>query len=69
MAIYKISDLLECFNELFSDGFEFVDISELPAEDDETACLNIDAIETDGSTVSDQIDSVELPAAYNYEAE
>lgn len=68
MAIYKISELLECLNDYQQQGLEYVAISELPAEDDDVATLDIDAIELDGSTINDQIDSVELPENYDYQA-
>lgn len=68
MAIYKITELLDCLNDYQQQGLEYVDISELPAEDDMAATLNIDAIESDGSTVCDQIDAVELPDNYDYQA-
>ena len=68
MAIYKITELLDCLNDYQQQGLEYVDISELPAEDDMDATLNIDAIEYDGSTINEQIDAVELPDNYNYQA-
>lgn len=61
MAVYKISDLLECIQSMKKDGFEYIEISE--TEDDEEATLCIGAIAED-HTEEDFIDSVSLPSNY-----
>lgn len=68
MAIYKISDLLHSLNKATNDGFEYVELSEVPPEDDEPACLFASYIIEACAAEEDIIDSSELPENYFYPA-
>lgn len=61
MAVYKLSDVLECIQSMKKDGFEYIEITE--ADDDDEPTLCIEAIAED-HTEEDFIDSVSLPSNY-----
>ena len=66
MAIYKIDELLDMLNSYKHDGFEYVEIDEIPADSDEdsTASLDICGCVSEFETVEDTVFSVELPPNY-----
>lgn len=64
MSIYKISDLLNSLNSAKKDGFEYVDISIIPPEDDMEESISLDFIEDSSSSENDMIDSVSIPDDY-----
>lgn len=64
MAIYKIDDVLKPILDMKKVGYEYIEISELPEEDDMEACLNIDAIIDISSSEGDFVDAVQLPEDY-----
>ena len=67
MAIYKTSDLLDILSEIINDGYEYVEVMELDAEDDIPAALNFSAIESDCCSVDyDNVESAEIPDDYDY---
>ena len=65
MAIYKISDFISTLQSAQHDGYEYVDLSIIEADEDsdETLALNyiVDSLETS----EDFVDSVELPPDYS----
>ena len=67
MAIYKTSDLLNMLSEIINDGYEYVEVMELDAEDDIPAALNFSAIDSDDCSIDyDNVESVEIPDDYDY---
>ena len=67
MAIYKISDLLDSLKSAMSDGFEYVEISEIDHDEDEdfdSNTLSLSYIESEISSEDDMIDAVTLPPNY-----
>lgn len=67
MATYKTVDLINRLSELINDGYEYVDITELDADEEFPSCLSFSAIEDSSSSVDfEEIDSVELPEDYDY---
>ncbi len=64
MAIYEIKELVDSLLNAKSDGYEYVDISEIPCDDDDVTVLNLDYRENCNTGETDMIDSVELPADY-----
>lgn len=68
MATYKISDLHNRLCEMSADGYEYVDIALLSADDDLPECLCFKAIENSYCTVDyETVDSCELPEDYDIE--
>lgn len=65
MAVYKISDLLDCLNSMRQGGIDFVELEESDAYDDEPVSLWVSGIADKHSTVEDSIDSVSLPDGYS----
>lgn len=68
MAIYKLSEVLNSLKSMAREGYEYIELSEvLPEEDDDDdlACLNIDAIISCNDTECDIIDAVKLPKNYH----
>jgi hypothetical protein len=65
MAIYKISDLLSTLQSSQHDGYEYVDLSLIEADEDsdESLVLNYIVDSLEGS--EDFVDSVELPPSYS----
>lgn len=67
MAIYKVSDLLNRLEKIAIEGYEFVDIHELEADDEFPAALLVNAIEDfDFSSEDEEISSVEIPKDYDF---
>ncbi len=64
MYVYKISDLLKSLKSAQSDGFEYVSVSVLPAEDDMEESIDLEYIEDQDSTAVDSIDAAILPDNY-----
>ncbi len=64
MYVYKISDLLKSLKSAQRDGFEYVSISVLPAEDDMEESIDLEYIEDADSSAVDSIDTVILPENY-----
>lgn len=64
MAIYKLSEILGCIKSMSDDGFEYVNISEIPSDEEYPASLNIEAVIDENSSEEEQIDSVTLPKNY-----
>ncbi len=68
MATYKISDLYNRLCEMSADGYEYVDIALLSADDDLPEVLSFYAIENSyGSVDYEPVDSCELPEDYDIE--
>ena len=67
MAIYKTSDLLDMLSEIINNGYEYVEVMELDAEDDMPAALDFSAID-DGCCSVDygDVESTEIPNDYDY---
>ena len=64
MAIYKLSEILNCLKSMSDDGYEYVVVTELETVGEYTAVLSIDAIISEDATENEQIDSVNLPHGY-----
>lgn len=68
MQVFKISDLINSLNSAKKDGFEYVSLSIVEADDDDsdlnydTLCL--DYVDDDSSSEGDMIDSISLPDNY-----
>lgn len=68
MATYKISDLHNRLCEMSVDGYEYVDIALLSADDDTPECLCFEAVEDSCGLVDyETVDSCELPEDYDIE--
>ena len=50
MAIYKLSEILNCLKSMADDGYEYVDVTELEPEGEYPAVLSIDAIISEDAT-------------------
>lgn len=62
MSTYKVREVLDCLCEVIRDGYPFVDISEIAADDELPASLCIDAIASQYEVINyDDIDSCDLP--------
>ena len=65
MATYKTIELINRLSELINNGYEYVDVSIIEADEDLPESLPFDAIESDSCFVDyEEIDSVELPEDY-----
>lgn len=68
MAYYKIDEIFEIISSMKKDGFKYVEISIVNADDDDEEnvgeSLVIDAIISETETETDIIDSVTLPDSY-----
>ena len=58
MAAYLLKDLLDRLSEIASDGYRVVEISELEAEDDLAACLDLTAKSDQSDEDYGQIDAL-----------
>lgn len=65
MFVYKISEILKSLNSMKSDGYEYVSLDIIPADDDcPEDTLSIECIESANDSECDTIDSVILPSDY-----
>lgn len=48
MPVFKISDIIARLKEIQSDGFEYVDLTILDGEDDESTTLEFESCAADG---------------------
>lgn len=64
MFVYKISELLDSLQQAKKDGFEYVSLSVLDAEDDLPESVDLDYVHTRNDSETDSIDSVILPDDY-----
>lgn len=68
MATYKTIELINRLSELVNNGYEYVDLSIIEADEDLPEALHFDAIESDACSVDyEEIDSVEIPEDYDYD--
>ncbi len=68
MALYNVKDLLLQLTQIASDGYEFVEVSEIPAEEEFPDSLQFTALENGDFFVDyDSIDSVDVSEEYNYQ--
>lgn len=65
MAIYKIADLLSNLQNAQHDGYEYVDLSVVEADEDSGESLALGYIVDSYETSEDFVDSVELPPDYS----
>lgn len=67
MAAYKIKDLCNRLQEIASDGFEYVEIYHLEADEDFAESLSFSAVETSYSSIEDydNVESYEIPEDYD----
>lgn len=69
MAIYKVSDLLDRLEHIAVEGYEFVDVRELEADDDIPTSILIDVIEDFYcSSEDEEIPSVKIPEDYDFDS-
>lgn len=59
MATYNISDLLSRLAEIKQDGYSFVDIYELPADDEYPESLHFDAVDDFDHADYEEVESVD----------
>ena len=64
MYVYKISELLNNLSNAQKDGFEYVNLSILEAEDDMSETLCLDYVDSYDSSEEDMIDAIILPDYY-----
>ena len=64
MYVYKISELLNNLSNAQKDGFEYVNLSILEAEDDMSETLCLDYVDSYDSSEEDIIDAIILPDDY-----
>ncbi len=64
MYVYKISELLNNLSNAQKDGFEYVNLSILEAEDDMSETLCLDYVDSYDSSEEDMIDAIILPDDY-----
>ncbi len=64
MYVYKITELLDSLNQAKEDGFEYVSLSFLEAEDDFPESIDLNYIHSQSDGETDSIDSVILPEGY-----
>lgn len=64
MYVYKISELLNKLSNAQKDGFEYVNLSILEAEDDMSETLCLDYVDSYDSSEEDMIDAIILPDDY-----
>lgn len=68
MAIYKASDLFNQISQIINDGYTYVDITELEADDEDPASLSFDVIEDAFCSIDyESVSATELPENYNSE--
>ena len=65
MDVYKISELLESLKSAQNDGYEYVSVSVLPAEEDMPESIDLEYVENYNTSETDSLDSVPLPDDYN----
>lgn len=64
MYVYKITELLNSLNQAKKDGFEYVSLSLLEAEDDFPESIDLNYIHSQNDGETDSIDSITLPEDY-----
>lgn len=68
MQVYKISDLLSSLNSASEEGFEYVSLNIIEADDDDPELdydsLFLDYVDDKSSSEEDIVDSVPLPDDY-----
>lgn len=68
MATYKTLELINRLSELINDGYEYIDVNILEADEDFPESLHFDALESNSCSADyEEIESVEIPEDYNYE--
>lgn len=65
MAIYKLTDVIDCLQSMLDDGYEYAEIDEVDDyQDNDPPCLCIEAIIDSNTSEGDMIDAVTLPSGY-----
>lgn len=68
MKAYKVSDLYNKLSELANDGYEYVNIIVLDADEESPEALNFEAIEDSECSIDyDNVECCTLPQDYSYE--
>lgn len=68
MAIYRITDILNQLVQITSDGYDYVDLTSLEANDDFPASLDFSAIDLGGFSIGyNPVESVNIPSDYDPE--
>lgn len=68
MATYKTSELLKQIGEIINDGYEYVEVDELKADDEIPASLSFEAIGEFETIGYDGVDSCEASEDYDFDA-
>lgn len=68
MATYKVNDLLNQICEIIDDGYEYVDIIELEADEYSPTGLSFEALDEYSSIGYDGVESCEMPEDYDSDA-
>lgn len=66
MYVYKISELLNSLKQAKKDGFEYVSLSVLEAEDDLPESVDLEYVHSKNDSETDSIDSIILPEDYYF---
>lgn len=72
MAIYQTQELLNQISEILSDGYKYVEITELDADEEEDipVSLNFSAIESSFSEIDyESVDSCKIPKDYDSDSD
>lgn len=64
MYVYKISELLNNLSSAQKDGFEYVNLSILEAENNMSETICLDYVDSYNSSEEDMIDAIILPNDY-----
>lgn len=68
MTAYKTVDLINKLSELINDGFEYVSVCIIDADDECLESLMFEAIESPVSSIDfEDVEQVEVPEDYDYE--
>lgn len=68
MATYKTEELFKQLCEIINDGYEFVEVYELEADDDMPASLAFDGLGEFEGVGYDGVESCEIPDDYNFDS-
>lgn len=66
MAVFKLSDVIERLQSMADDGFEYAEIDVVDDDqDNEPACLCVEALYDECTSEGEMIDAVTLPSGYH----
>lgn len=68
MSVYKTEDLLIQLSSLIRDGYQYVEISELEADDEYPASLSFEVVDDSCGSFYGEIDSCESPDDFHFDS-